>query len=268
MDWISSLEKRFGSWAIPHLALYLIGIQVVGLFLTAGGYVGYADLVLVGGLVKVGQLWRLLSFMMLPKIGPSIWLILVFYIFYIMCRALEEQWGTFRFNLFILCGYLLTVLASLIFPSAIISNFYFLGLVTLAFATLFPNFEFLMFFIIPMKVKWIGWFTAGFYVLTLFKVIGTGPMVSAGEVLGAQVAIVAAFANYALFFGKEFITGFKADRRRKAFAAERAVAEARPRHVCTTCGVSDKSDPSAHFRYCSVCGECFCENHIDQHQHN
>jgi len=256
MDLISTLEKRFGSWAIPNLPLYLIAIQLIGVALLMGGYSTYEDLILMGGLVQVGQWTRLLSFMMIPKTLSPIWLFFAFYIFYLMGSALERQWGAFRFNLFILSGYLLTIAAAFIAPGAVITNFYFLGCVFLAFATLFPNFELHLFFILPVKVKWLGWFTAALYILTLFS----------GDA-GSRLCVVAAFANYTLFFGCDFINSLKAAHRRKAFVAERAEVAARPLHVCAKCGASDKSDDTLHFRYCSTCGKCFCEEHIADHEH-
>jgi hypothetical protein len=256
MDLISKLERRFGSWAIPNLTLYLIAIQVIGVALLMGGYSLYEDLVLVGGLVQSGQWTRLLSFMMIPRTLSPFWLFISFYVFYLMGSALEQQWGIFRYNLFILLGYLLTVAMAFVAPGVIITNTYFLGCVFLAFATLFPNFEFRLFFIIPVKVKWLGWLTATMYVLTLLV----------GD-LGSRLGVMAAFANYALFFGRTFVNNFKADQRRKAFVAERAEVEAQPLHACSECGVTDKSDPTMHFRYCSTCGACFCEEHMETHQH-
>jgi hypothetical protein len=256
MDLISTLEKRFGGWAIPNLTLYLMAIQAIGVALLMGGYSSFEDLILVGGLVQSGQWARLLSFMMIPKTLSPIWLFFSFYIFYLIGTALEREWGTFRYNLFILLGYLFTVAAAFIAPAAIITNTYFLGCVLLAFATLFPNVEFRLFFILPVKVKWLGWLIAVGYMLTL---------ISAD--IGSRLCVVAAFANYLLFFGKGFFHNLKAAQRRNAFVVEREVAAEQPLHVCAECGASDKSDDSLHFRYCSICGKCFCEEHIESHTH-
>ncbi|VGO17994.1 hypothetical protein [Pontiella sulfatireligans] len=257
MNIIDKLEKRFGSWAIPNLAIYLIAIQAIGVVLLMGGYAKEVDLILHGSsVVDRGEWWRLLSFMMMPKTLSPIWLFFAFYIFYLMGHALEERWGAFHFNLFILCGYLLTVLMAFISPGAIITNTYFLGCVFMAFATLFPNVEFRLFFILPVKVKWLGWLTVGAYVLTLFS----------GDA-GSRLCVLAAFINYGLFFGKALVNSFKAGKRRKAFQSEQAVEADQPRHVCAECGATDKSDPALDFRYCSTCAQCFCEKHISSHEH-
>ncbi len=257
MDIISKLEKRFGSWAIPNLAVYLIVIQAIGVVLLMGHYTTYNDLLLHGSSVMDrGQWWRLLSFMMLPRTMSPIWLFFAFYIFYMISNSLEQQWGTFRFNLFILSGYLLTVATAFINPGAIVTNVYFLGGVFLAFATLFPNVEFRLFFILPVKVKWLGWLSAGIYMLTLF----TGDP-------GSRLGVLATFINYGLFFGRDFLNNVKSGQRRKAFANERAVVAAQPLHTCTACGATDKSDPAKSFRYCSTCGKCYCVEHIGNHDH-
>jgi hypothetical protein len=265
MDLISKLERRLGSIAIPHLALYLILLQIIGVVLISGEYVSGYDLVLSGEQVlKEGQWWRLLSFMMMPRTLSPLFLIISFLVFYTISGALERQWGTFRFNLFILCGYLLTILMALLNPGAVLTNIYFLGCVFLAFATLFPNFEFLIFFILPVKVKWLGWLTAGMFVVTLFSPVdGAG----AAFILGDKLAVGAAFATYGLFFGKDFIRGLKAGQRRKAYVAEQQIVAAKALHECSVCGATDKTDPHMHFRYCSTCGECFCEEHIGNHRH-
>lgn len=265
MDLITKLERRFGSWAIPHLAIYLIALQIIGVVLLSGEYVNGGDLFLFGsGILNQGEWWRLLSFMMIPKTLSPLFLIISFLVFYTISGALERQWGTFRFNLFILSGYLLTVLMALLNPGAVLTNFYFLGGVFLAFATLFPNFEFLIFFVLPVKVKWLGWLTAGMFAFALFTP-AEGP--GSAFVVGDKLAIIAAFANYLLFFGKDFVRGVKTGQRRKAFAAERVEVAQQSMHECATCGTTDKTAPDMHFRYCSTCGKCFCEEHISHHEH-
>jgi hypothetical protein len=265
MDLLSKLEQRFGSWAIPNLALYLIAMQAIGYFLLAGEYASVNDLSLFGSaVINQGQWWRLLSFMMLPKTGQIFWLLISLLVFYTVGNALERQWGTFKFNLFVLTGYLLTVLASFLFPGVVLTNFYFLASVYLAFATLFPNFEFLAFFVLPVKAKWFAWIMVAGALIKLFQPVGAG----APYILGDKVAIGVAMVNFALFFGQDFLNTFKAGQRRKAFVAKQTVSADQARHVCAECGATDKSDSVIGFRYCSTCGKCYCENHIGTHTHD
>lgn len=256
MDLFKTLEKRFGHWAIPHLTIYLLVLQAIGVVLIKGDYVDPRDLVLVGAMVEVGEWTRLFSFMMIPKTLNLVWIFFSFYIFYMMGSALERDWGTFKYNLFILTGYLLTIIMAFIAPMAVITNFYFLGTVFLAFATLFPDIEFRLFFILPVKVKWLGWLTVGIYVLTLFSAD-----------IGSRLCVVAAFLTYFIFFGKAFIQNRKAGNRRAAYHQASVKQAEQPRHICDECGASDQSDPALAFRYCSTCGKCFCENHLKTHKH-
>ena len=201
MKWIASLEKRFGSMAIPNLTLYLILLQVIGYLLVVAQPGLYEKMFLHGGsAMNNGEWWRLLSFMMVPKTFSPIFIIFSLYILYLMGSALEQAWGAFRFNLFILIGYLLTVIMAFINPGVVISNFYFLGGISLAFATLFPHFELMLFFLLPVKMKWLGWFTFAYFVFTLFAPVNVP---GGALVLGNKLAVIAALVNYALFFGRE-----------------------------------------------------------------
>ncbi len=267
MDLISTLEKRFGGWAIPNLTIYLMAIQAIGVVLLLTGYSEVQDLILNGIWVRAGDWTRLLSFMMIPRTLSPFWLFFSFYVFYLVGTSLEREWGAFRYNLYILLGYLFTISVAFIAPTAFVFNTYFLGGVFLAFATLFPNVEFRIFFILPVKVKWLGWLTAGYYILTLLLPENIAKQVGIATDLGSRLCVVAAFANYLVFFGKNFLANLKAGQRRKTFQAERAVAAEQPMHVCAECGVSDKSHAALDFRYCSTCGKCFCEEHIGNHGH-
>ena len=69
---------------------------------------------------------------------------------------------------FLLAGILFTIvgamLGQLVSPSSTIvvsPNFLYLS-VFFAFATLHPNVQFMIFLVIPMKVKWLAWIIAGF----------------------------------------------------------------------------------------------------------
>lgn len=153
----------------------------------------------------------------------------------------------------------MTVLASFFFPGELMTNLYFLGSVFIAFATLFPNIEFRIYFILPVKAKWLGWFTAVAYLAML--VLG-------GNHLGNRLCIFVALFNYALFFGGDFVRGLKSGKRKKEFIAEPKLASSSALHVCSVCGITDQDDGMMSFRYCSTCGECFCEAHMDTHQHS
>lgn len=212
MNWIDKLERRFESWAIPNLAIYLIGMQAIGVVLLISERTSVDQLFLHGSsVIHRGEIWRLVSFMMLPETLSPLFLFFAFYIFYMISNSLEQHWGTFKYNLFVLIGFSMTVLSAFINPGMIVTNTYFLGAVFLAFATIFPQITFQLFFIIPVKVKWLGWITAIGYFLTLLN-----PSDSA-IVVGKRWGVIIAFINYALFFGGDLISSIKAKRRRDQF---------------------------------------------------
>ncbi len=78
------------------------------------------------------------------------------YLFYLMGTALERSWGTFRYNVFLLIGYVDTVGVAFIVPDVPANNAFLQGSVFLAFAYLFPDFVMYIFFILPVKIKWLG----------------------------------------------------------------------------------------------------------------
>ncbi|MEM9157446.1 MAG: hypothetical protein AAGB46_00245 [Verrucomicrobiota bacterium] len=202
-----------------------------------------------------GQVWRLVSFILIPFQIPQglfdyLFLAFGWYIFNMCCTALEQTWGSFKTTLYIVVWLLTVIVFGFLLPEfSIVRTSYGLYLVVFfAFAYLFPNIEFLMFFVLPVKVKWLGWISAGLVFL----------QASAGGVI--QVLITAAsFSSFFLFFGKEFLNTAKQKQRKAKFDAERKIEAATPFHVCSVCGVTDISDPDMNFRYRgddAICERC------------
>jgi len=247
MKWIDKLEKRFGHLAIQNLALYLVIGQVFIFALIYFGRITPSILELNSTLVLHGQIWRLFSFMLIPP-GTGILMAFAWYIFWMISQALEAQWGTFKYNLFLLIGVLATWLASLVLPYGYFTNYYIGISVFLAFATLYPNFEFLLFFILPVKVKYLAWLSLGLMAVAFMQ-----------PSMATRFGIIAALANYALFFGKYLYQVFHYRQRRIEHEKKAEAYAEEAFHTCETCGATDKSNPEREFRYregqgiCSVC---------------
>ncbi|MGI9458327.1 MAG: hypothetical protein ACR2NU_17335 [Aeoliella sp.] len=271
MNLLPWLEKRFGRFAVPNVTLMII-IGQVAAFLVAttqmqagGGVPLLENMQLVPSRVLSGEIWRAVTFVIYP---PSLNLILAligWFVFYLMGSMLEATWGMFRYNAFLLIGYLATVAAAFItyltvgpdFPT---TNVFYLSSVFLAFARLFPEYVFRLFFILPIKVKWLAliqWLSYGFLLLQ-------GPM----EI---KLAILAAVLNYILFFWRDHYRDLKDHQRRTAFQAKVApkTKSGRMKHTCTTCGLTSEDEPRTSFRYCSQCAgqACYCPDHIRDHEH-
>ena len=274
MDWLNKLERKIGRFAIPNLIAYLIAGYIIGfiLGLINPGLIGM--LTLQPAHILQGQLWRLISWVLIPPpLGNPIFLIIMIFLYYSLGRTLERAWGTFRFNLYMFSGILFTVLGAFIlffilggaqFGHTLFNTYYINMSIFLAFAVSFPNMELRLYFVLPVKVKWLGLI---FGLILSFNFL-TGNMVS-------RVAIVASLLNFLLFF---FFTmrnsslNPKQQARKAKFHKDNKSPIKRPGvtiHRCATCGRTEQDDPHLEFRYCSKCNGNleYCQEHLFTHEH-
>jgi len=187
---------------------YIVGGMAVVFLLDLIGFNASSLFYLHMGLVARGQVWRLITFIFLPPSTSLLWIIFSLYFYWMIGDALETQWGSFRFNLFYLIGIIGAILGALITGSA--SNMYLNLSLFLAFAAMFPNFQILIFFILPVKMKWLALADLVLYVYMF--ITGTWP---------TRVAILFSLLNVALFFGGDLLTTIRSElgtmRRRQAF---------------------------------------------------
>jgi hypothetical protein len=260
------LERLFGRFAIPNLSLYLVFGQVAVVLLVLFGSLNPNLLVFAPGAFYAGQWWRIATFLLLPPTFPTslvgdVFLVFGWWIFYFMGNALESYWGVFRFNLFLFLGYILTVGLSFLTPWVPVTNLFIGGSVFLAFAYLNPNFELVIFFVLPVKIRWLALLSWLFYTYE-FAIGGWG----------ARLQIAAAVGNFFFFFGRDLWHRAGVQRRRmtgEAATFAGAKQEEAPRHRCRICGKSNISNPELDFRYCSKCAgeQCYCPEHIFNHEH-
>ena len=187
--WFDRLERRFHWLAVPGLASFLVGMNAVvwlmSLFRPAFPRLLWLD---PWALVH-GQPWRAVTFLFVPPasgpLGTIFWLLLL----YTFAAALENEWGDFRFNLFYFSGAAATAAASLAggWP---LSNMTLNTSLFLAFAALYPDFEIIVFFILPVKVRWLAALTAASLAWTF---LFWGPP--------ARWEVASGLVNYLLFFG-------------------------------------------------------------------
>jgi hypothetical protein len=214
---------------------------------------------LVPALVLQGEVWRLVTFLFIPPLTINpVFVFFGFYFLYLMGTALESYWGSFRFNVYLLIGWLATVAVSFVTPMEPASNAYLLGSIFLAFAFLYPDYQILLFFVLPVKVKWIALLT---WVMYAYKLIA-GPWSS-------RLEVVAAVLNFGVFFGHTVYLRVKYGARKAGARAKKAVVAEAPFHVCAKCGVTDKTNPKMEFRYCPECDGTpgYCIDHINDHEH-
>jgi len=262
---LARLERRMGRFAIHNLITYVVGTMVLVfvLELMRRGYTQY--LTLDPYMIRRGQYWRIVSYLFIPPGGGNIlFLIIALQMYWMIGRSLEEAWGAFKLNVYYFLGMIGTTVAALVLNQPMTNTYLNLSMF-FAFATLFPDYQLLLFFLLPVRVKWLGLLAGGFVVYSMVK----GSMAD-------RVSIAAALANYFLFFGKHLIgllRGMKTvaaqQPRRAQFARERE-PEQRPVRKCAICGLSD-DDEGADLRVCAckeVCGgkaTVYCLPHARSH---
>ena len=226
-----------------------------------------------------GEVWRLVTFVFVPAYSSPFALLISLYFYYWIGSTLERQWGTAKFNLYYISGALLTVLG-VVLASLITGNPYLTaagtGYVNLsmffAFAFLFPDTTVLLFFILPVKMKWLAYLDGALFAFDIIKAIG------AHNWAGVVLPIVA-LLNFAVFIWPEvhylkerakYQNSRKTVQFRQAQQQQAQQAQQQGyRHKCAVCGKTDTDDPDEAFRYCSKCNGyyCYCSEHINNHVH-
>jgi len=264
MSWLNWLENRVGFLAIPRLipAIALLNLFVYILFQFQPEYVSF--LTLEPALVLRGEVWRLVSYIFIPQyfLGSGSIMQSVFFLLYVwfmiwVGNSLEHAWGAFRLTLYYVLGMAgVTIAAFLlgagqsegnVLPLYINLSLFF------AFATLFPNVQIYVLFIIPLKVKWLALFSL---VLILLAFVYS-PLVG-------KTAIVISLLNYILFFAPMAISNARHNRdvqKRRLKFASGSVPVDEPLHRCAVCKRTERDDAELEFRVARD-GEEYCVEHL------
>lgn len=209
MKGLSRLELRYRRFAISNLTLYIAALNLAVFLLTYVIFEGNPSrtiqaLALIPSEVFKGQVWRLITFILLPNNFSIVWILFSVYLTYMLGASLENYWGTFRLNVYFFTGMLGSIIAAFITGGGVTGYYLNLSLF-LAFATLFPDREFTLFFMFPIKVKYLGILDAIYLLYMLLIYIGARAWVYAA-------AIIVSLINYFLFFGDDFIKMIKLKR--------------------------------------------------------
>lgn len=284
MNILDKLQRKIGKYAIPNLMLYISIMYVAGFILNLFAptfYLFYLSLDMAA--VFRGQVWRLITFMIAPPSTSPIFFVFVVMCYYSIGMQLEYQWGTFRFNFYFFSGILAHILAALILylvfglSLPIGTNYITLSLF-MAFAVEFPDMMFRLYFVIPIKAKWLAIVDAIIYggiiiggFLTLFIPLGRyGFNFNIYSAVAASVSLL----NFIVFFFLDKRRRFspkQAVRRASYHAKVKAASSAagKSRHKCAICGRTELDGDDLEFRYCSKCdGEYeYCQDHLYTHKH-
>lgn len=282
-QWLDRFCYKHPRLSIPGLMRYIvIGnvlVYLLDLFSIGGGSIGSSWFSFNTSAILSGQVWRLVTFIFVPMGSSNIFFFAItLYFYYFIGNALEREWGSNKFTIFYFFGVLLNILIG--FPVGGASMYYVNMSMFFAFATLYPDLQFLLFFIIPVKAKWLAWIDAAYFAIAVVRYL------VAGYFLMALIPVVAVL-NYLLFFASDIGNMFSNAKRRAQWKAQtrRGPTYGGPKvvnfhdtktktketylHRCAVCGRTDVSDPQMEFRYCSRCNGyyCYCADHINSHVH-
>ena len=258
---------------IPNLMLYIVlGTTVVYIMSQmSGNYFLYNLLTFNRTLILQGQIWRLITYPLTYNISNLLLMAVSLFCYYSLGRMMEQVWGTLRFNLFYFTGVVMMDIWCMIFGGRASVTYLNLSLF-LGFATMYPDSQFLLFFIIPVKAWLFALIDLGIVLMDLITLPFPYNFFS-----------VISLANYFLFFGKDVLNliprswqiKFKSRGKAKSqpkvihFDTEKVKKAPDYTHRCTVCGRTDVSNPELEFRYCSRCHGyyCYCQDHINNHTH-
>lgn len=238
-----------------------------------------------------GQVWRLFTFLIQPMEDNILLMALLLYVYYSIGMTLERVWGTFRFNLFYFSGVLFNILASVSiylyfyisygvgfsFP---ISLSYLNLSMFLALALTFPDIQFLLFFLIPVKAKYF----AAAYIALLGYDIFQAFRVSFDEGICVTIMIVVSMLNFLIYFLStrknrlsprnlkrkyDFSRSYTQGMRESMTETKTPTGKIITRHKCAVCGRTERDDESLEFRFCSRCNGNYeyCQDHLFTHTH-
>lgn len=282
MNFLNKMERKIGKYAIPNLMIYLIAAYCIGFVIYTVNPNFMLMLTLSPYHILHGQVWRLITWILMPTDTRVFSLLIMALLYYQLGSALERSWGTFRFNVYIFGGMLFTVIGAFILYGiyaaagtgsletiSLISSLTFTTnyinlTIFLAFAVMYPEMQILLFFIIPVKMKWMA---VVYAVLIAINLILTS--------WGGRIAIIMSILNFLIFFlstRNYRRVSPKEIHRKQVFKAQ--MREPRrgsmvTKHKCAVCGRTELDDPNLEFRFCSKCDGNYeyCQEHLFTHQH-
>lgn len=290
---MSPFERKFGKYAIQNLSFVLVFCYAVGylleLFDRSGLLISY--LTLNPYAILHGQVWRLVTWVLIPpSSGGLFFTLLMLYFYCSIGTSLERTWGTYRYNVYLFQGMLFTIAGSFLLMgycylfkpeisllgavltvdtpreyftviAMMFSTYYINMSIFLAYAATFPDAQVLLMFIIPIRVKWLGIIYA---VMLLFQFLGS-------TVYG-KFAIGASLLNFVVFFltsRNMMHLNPKQIHRRQEFKRDVRRNTGITKHKCAICGRTEVDSPQMQFRFCSKCDGNYeyCEEHLYTHTH-
>jgi hypothetical protein len=258
---LSWLEKKLGFLAMPHLVRMLVLFQFMAYVFavlnpptaTSQGFLALLNL--ETHKVLQGEVWRLFTFLFVPRTLDPLWLLLALWVLWIIGEGVEQGIGRFKLTVYVFLSTLGQIIAAFLLGWPANGEFLFYSLL-LGFASLYPEQVFYLFFVLPVKVKWFGYFM-GAYLGFLFVVIP----------YSAKLGLILSLSGYLLFFAAPWIHSVvqsTSARKRLEKLKSANTSEDSPDgafHKCCVCGATEISHPDRFFRVAPD-GREYCNIHL------
>ena len=275
MNQHNGLRRKLEKYAIPNLTLYLIICYGIGYLMQYLVPAGYQYLMLDPFLVLKGQVWRLVTWILIPPDSSNIFFVLItLYLYYSLGGLLERIWGTYKYNVYLFSGLLFTILGAFVLcgysvlmgaqptmytglyllnnGSAVyfgqFSTYYINMSIFLACAASIPDVQVLLMFIFPIKVKWLG---IVYGIILLVNCIQGG--------IATWIVVIFSLLNFLVFFlrskGKMHLSVGQIKRQQEFHQKMRSAGQTKgiTRHKCAICGRTELDGDDLEFRFCSKC---------------
>ena len=278
---LNKMERKYGNYAIHNLSLVIIIGYILGYLIQFIAPQFMALLTLNPYYIMRGQIWRIVTWVIKPPSEFGLFTVIMLFFYYSIGNDLERTWGAFRYNVYIFSGIIFSVIGALLLYFAqifvpvfsadaytagtIISMYfstYYINLsIFLAFAASYPEMRVLLYFIIPIKIKWMAYLDIALLLVSF--VLGNA---------ASRVAILASLLNFIVFFfaTKNLKRLTPREIRRKTTYRKNVVnATSIHKHKCAICGRTEEDDPTLEFRFCSKCDGNYeyCQEHLYSHEH-
>lgn len=170
MNWLNKMERKFGKYAIKNLTIYLLVCYGIGYIISMVMPTLLTYFTLEPALILKGQVWRLVSWVIVPPTSRFIYVVFMMLCYYSLGQTLERIWGTFRYNLYMFSGMLFTIIGTFIAYGVVyvqyhavvggignvVSTYYINMSIFLACAAIMPDMQVLFWGLIPVKMKWFA----------------------------------------------------------------------------------------------------------------
>ena len=291
MNQQNRLRRKLEKYAIPNLTLYLIICYGIGYLMQYLVPAGYQYLMLDPFLVLKGQVWRLVTWILIPPDSSNLFFVLItLYLYYSLGGLLERIWGTYKYNVYLFSGLLFTILGAFVLCGYSVlmgaqptmytglyllnngstvyfgqfSTYYINMSIFLACAASIPDVQVLLMFLFPIKVKWLG---IVYGIILLVNCIQGG--------IATWIVVIFSLLNFLVFFlrskGKMHLSVGQIRRQQEFHQKMRSAGQTKgiTRHKCAVCGRTELDGDDLEFRFCSKCNGNYeyCQYHLFTHEH-